>query len=117
VSSDFDSFDKNSSGPKVPKIMKNRQKVAKRHFGGSPTVQKSTDSRKTVKNREKVNQKPIKKVTKKHQNGPKVCRKMPFWGSKKHGPGCQKASKSALFGHREGQKCQNPKNSKSRIKK
>jgi hypothetical protein len=41
------------------------------------------------------------------KKGPKVCRKMPFWGSKKHGPGCPKASKSAIFRHGEGQKRQN----------
>ena len=86
--------------------MKNHQKVSKWHFGGSLVVQKSADSRKTGKNHEKASQKLIKKWPKRAKKGSKVCRKMTFWGSKKHGPGGQKASKSALFGHREGQKWQ-----------
>ena len=81
----------------MQKIMKNDQKVTKRHFGGSPTVQKSADSRKTGKNRKKVNQKPIKKVTKKHQKGPKVCRKNAILGVKKAYLGVPKSIKKCHF--------------------
>ena len=97
--------------------MKNDQKVTKRHFGGSPTVQKSADSRKTGKNHEKVNQKLIKKWSKSGQKGSKVCRKMTFWGSKKHGPGCPKVPKSAIFRHGEGQKRQKLSNPKKQTQK
>jgi hypothetical protein len=92
-------------------------KVSKTAFFRVVRVGKITNSRKTGKNCQKVTQKLIKKWPKKHQKGPKVCRKNAILGVKKHTSGYPKVPKSALFGHQEGQKWQNPKNPKTDSKK
>ena len=88
-------------------------KVSKTAFFRVIRVRKITNSHKTGKNHEKVISKVIKKWPKKHQKGPKVCRKMPFWGSKKAwswvSQKCQKVPVFDMGGVKKTSKSWNPK--------
>jgi hypothetical protein len=85
----------------MPKTIKKCQKVEKRHFGGSPRVQKSTNSRKTGKNCQKVTQKLIKKwskrVKKGSKKGQKSAGKWVFGGQKSMVPGVREGQKMPFF--------------------
>ena len=73
--------------------MKNRQKVQKRHFWRVLEGQKSIDSRKTVKKRQKAIQKVIKKCQKVVKNPIKNQSKIGFRDQKSILLGVQKCQK------------------------
>jgi hypothetical protein len=78
--------------------------MAKRHFGGSPTVQKSAGSRKTGKNHEKVNQKLIKKWSKTIKKGAKSLQENDILGVKKAWSRVSKSAKKCHFSSWGGSK-------------
>jgi hypothetical protein len=94
VPSAFYSFDKNSSGPKVPKIMKNDQKVEKTTFWRVPHGPKISGQSQNSQKIRKSHSKTDQKVAKNDQKWGKSLQENDILGVKK---ACSGVPKNAIF--------------------